>query len=54
MTPSAGAATSSSPAAVEHEAPVYLVGKNLKVRALLPTDFTAADLATDLKILLDE
>lgn len=54
ITPVAGADTPTSPETIEHSAPVYLIDKQLKVRALLPTDFTAADLVTDLKVLLAE
>ena len=54
VTPVAGADTPTSPEVIEHSAPVFLIDKQLKVRALLPVDFTAATLVTDLKVLLAE
>ena len=54
ITPLAGGDTPTSPEAIEHSAPVFLIDKRLKVRALLPVDFTVATLVTDLKVLLAE
>lgn len=54
ITPPPADQSQGSPSVLEHEAPVFLIDKSGKVRALLPTDFTAADLATDLRILLAE
>jgi protein SCO1/2 len=54
IAPPAADPNQASPSTLEHSAPVFLVDKRGKVRALLPTDFTAADLATDLHRLLAE
>jgi len=54
ITPPAGAESRPSPATIEHTAPVFLIDKHFKVRALLAVDFTASDLVTDFKILLAE
>ncbi len=40
--------------AIEHSAPVYIIDKRGQVRAMLPVDVSAEDIATDLKVLLAE
>ena len=42
------------PETIEHSSPVFLIDKKGDVRALLPIDFAAGDLATDLSRLLAE
>ena len=51
-TPTAPSVT--DPELVEHSAPIFLIDKHGNVRALLPLDFKASDLATDLNRLLAE
>jgi protein SCO1 len=46
--------SASDPELVEHSAPIYLIDKHGNVRAMLPIDFKADDLATDLSRLLAE
>lgn len=43
-----------NPDLVEHSAPIFLIDKHGNVRALLPLDFKASDLATDLSRLAAE
>jgi protein SCO1 len=51
----AGTAAVANPAEeIEHAAPVYLIDKHGLVRAMLPTDVTADDIAHDLGVLLAE
>lgn len=54
ITPIAVVSDQSSPASIEHAAPVFLIDKRGNVRALLPTDFQIDDLVLDFKLLLDE
>ncbi len=51
-TPTAPSAT--NPDLVEHSAPIFLIDKHGNVRGLLPIDFKASDLATDLSRLAAE
>ena len=55
LTPIPSGTAQSSPEIIEHSAFIFLIDQRGKVRTLLsPTDFSAADLATDLRILLSE
>jgi len=47
-------AAAGSPEVIEHAAPVFLIDKKGLVRAMLPTDVSAADIAHDLGVLLAE
>ncbi len=49
-----GQAGGGSPEVIEHAAPVFLIDKHGRVRAMLPTDVSADDIAHDLRILLAE
>lgn len=50
----AATASTASPEEIEHSAPVFLIDKQGKVRAMLPVDVSADDIAKDLRVLLTE
>jgi len=50
----AASTQAASPETIEHSAPVFLIDKLGRVRAMLPVDVSADDIATDLRVLLAE
>jgi protein SCO1 len=50
----AATAQAASPETIEHAAPVFLIDKVGRLRAMLPVDVSADDIAADLRVLLAE